>query len=84
MAGDIIALMKLAERNLQRRQVSAQRIHAADLKTAKSRGRRYRVTGCGFTAGGIVLLDKPVFRIDDRQFLTDIFRRQQRRLERIP
>ncbi|SAB71151.1 Uncharacterised protein [Enterobacter hormaechei] len=68
MSVHIIAPMKVAQRGLQRSRVLPQRILATYLKTAKNCGFFHRVACRRFAPGGIMLLDEPVFRINDRHF----------------
>ena len=64
--------MKVAQRGVQRSRVLPQRIMATHLKTAKNLRLFHRVARRGFAPGGIMLLDKPVFRINDRHFALDV------------
>ena len=57
---------------------------ATHLKTAKNLRLFHRVARRGFAPGGIMLLDKPVFRINDRHFALDVLPGKQRRLQHIP
>ncbi|SAJ33460.1 Uncharacterised protein [Enterobacter cloacae] len=70
----IIATMKVEQRGLQRSRVLLERLLATHLKTAKNRGFFHRVARRRFAPGGIMLLDEPVFRINDRHFALYVMR----------
>lgn len=76
--------MKSAQRGVQRSRVLPQRIMATHLKTAKNLRLFHRVARRGFAPSRIMLLDKPVFRINDRHFALDVLPGKQRRLQHIP